>query len=241
MGGECTARVLDPCLLLFLKRSHEGSKAKYSFQSGSSVLDELSRGPSLQYGLLDLEPGSSEEQQVGLQETQSAGELEEWTDQAPHGGVGPQTAEEPIQGEKRREKRVSYSLYEEVKEFPCRVAVSKQSQVSTSTEDGLFQKVPAPEVQPLTVTWTFGWNSSLPVFYIREECHRVLLYVCAHTVVIYNTFRNKQHHLQGHPNVISCLCVSEDRRWIATADKGPGCLIIIWDSFTGKCASGSGR
>ncbi|XP_062038500.1 cilia- and flagella-associated protein 251 isoform X2 [Lepus europaeus] len=229
-------------------RSHKGSKAKYSFQSGSSMTDELSRGPSLQYELLDLEPGSSEEQQVGLQERQSAGKLEEWTDQAPHDGVGPKTAEEPIQGEKRRDKRVSYSLYEEVKEFPCRVAASKQSQVSTSTEDGLFQKASAPEVQPLTVTWTFGWNSSLPVFYIREERHRVLLYVCAHTVVIYNTFRNKQHHLQGHPNVISCLCVSEDRRWIATADKGPGCLIIIWDSFTGipvhtifdSCPDGNG-
>ncbi|XP_032176278.1 cilia- and flagella-associated protein 251-like isoform X1 [Mustela erminea] len=38
----------------------------------------------------------------------------------------------------------------------------------------------------------------------------------------------------GHTNVISCLCIREDRRWIATADKGPEFLIIIWDSFTGK-------
>ncbi|VCW91141.1 unnamed protein product, partial [Gulo gulo] len=36
----------------------------------------------------------------------------------------------------------------------------------------------------------------------------------------------------GLANVISCLCISEDRRWIAMADKGPDCLIIIWDSFT---------
>uniref|UniRef100_A0A8C6CV67 Cilia- and flagella-associated protein 251 n=1 Tax=Moschus moschiferus TaxID=68415 RepID=A0A8C6CV67_MOSMO len=83
-----------------------------------------------------------------------------------------------------------------------------------------------------TMTWSFGWNSSLPVYYIREN-QRVLLYASGHTGVIYNVFKNNQHHLQGHPNIISCLCISEDRRWVATADKGPNCLIIIWDSFTG--------
>ncbi|KAI4568781.1 hypothetical protein MJG53_014399 [Ovis ammon polii x Ovis aries] len=84
----------------------------------------------------------------------------------------------------------------------------------------------------LTMTWSFGWNSTLPVYYIREN-QRVLLYASGHTGVIYNVLKNNQHHLQGHPNIISCLCISEDRRWVATADKGPDCLIIIWDSFTG--------
>ncbi|KAG8514959.1 Cilia- and flagella-associated protein 251, partial [Galemys pyrenaicus] len=99
-----------------------------------------------------------------------------------------------------------------------------------------------------TMTWSFGWNSSLPVYYIRNQAQRVILYACGHTAVIYNVLRNSQHHLQGHPNAISCLCVSEDRRWIATADKGPGCLVIVWDSYTGipvhtifdSCPEGSG-
>lgn len=38
---------------------------------------------------------------------------------------------------------------------------------------------------------------------------------------------------QGHANAVSCLCVSEDRRWVATADRGPDALIVVWDSFSG--------
>lgn len=46
-----------------------------------------------------------------------------------------------------------------------------------------------------SLTWSFGWNSSLPVYYMRED-KRILLYVCGHTAIIYNVFKNSQYHLQ---------------------------------------------
>ncbi|XP_060048634.1 cilia- and flagella-associated protein 251 [Erinaceus europaeus] len=139
------------------------------------------------------------------------------------------------------------NIAERVKKLSTK-RMPKSSLVSTANEDALFHKDDSGTVYPLNMTWSFGWNSSLPVFYIRDNTQRVLLYICAHTVVIYDVFSNSQHHLQGHPNVISCVCISEDRRWVATADRGPECLIIIWDSFTGipvhtifdSCPEGNG-
>lgn len=139
------------------------------------------------------------------------------------------------------------SLEERRKLFQSKGLSAEESLVSVSTEDTLFQKEEDSKVYPLSMTWSFGWNSSLPVYYMRED-RRVILYTCAHTAIMYDVVRNTQYHLQGHPNIISCLCVSEDRRWIATADEGPDCLIIIWDSFTGipvhtifdSCPEGNG-
>ncbi|KAM6166400.1 cilia- and flagella-associated protein 251 [Erethizon dorsatum] len=190
------------------------------------------------------------------QQIESLGELGERTEPMLQGGLGQEGRDLDqklggARGERdnlRSGKRVSCFLNDEEMQFQAKAGDSRESLVSTSTEDTLFQKGEDAQIYPLALSWSFGWNSSLPVFYIRERSQRVLLYVCGHMAVIYNVTKNTQHHLQGHPNVISCLCVSEDRRWIATADKGPGCLIIIWDSFTGipvhtifdSCPQGSG-
>ncbi|XP_030873174.1 cilia- and flagella-associated protein 251 [Leptonychotes weddellii] len=214
------------------------SESKHALESEHSETNELLRDLSSELRFLDLDQTRSEEQDNSFPETQSSSELREKIDQMPQDELG---------RERREEKRLSYLSDEQEKEFQSKAEIPEKSLVSAS-EDILFQKDDRANVYPLTMTWSFGWNNSLPVYYIRDENQRVLLYVCAHTAVIYNVFKNTQHHLQGHPNVISCLCISEDRRWIATADKGPNCLIIIWDSFTGipvhtifdSCPDGNG-
>ncbi|XP_037672857.1 cilia- and flagella-associated protein 251 isoform X2 [Choloepus didactylus] len=194
---------------------------------------KFSRGLSLQSEFLNLDQNGLDKQQSSSPEKQPSGELEGTTGQKPEDEPGQERTREPGKGEWRKKRSVSYSKSEEEKGFQPKAEIQKESLVSTTTEDSLFQKDDSDSVYPLSMTWSFGWNSSLPVFYLRDEAQRVLLYICAHTAVIYDVFKNDQRHLQGHPNVISCLCISEDRRWIATADKGPNCLIIIWDSFSG--------
>ncbi|XP_057347443.1 cilia- and flagella-associated protein 251 isoform X3 [Manis pentadactyla] len=232
-----------------IPKSHSDGKLKHSLPSKLSGTCELARDLSSQLAFLDLDQSSSEEPQISCSQRQSSGELEGKTDQLSQHELGQERRDSDSEkGERRQEKRISYLIEEKEEILQPKAGIPEDSLVSTSTEDILFQKDDSANVYPLTQTWSFGWNSSLPVYYIGDKNQRVLLYVCAHTAVIYNVFKNNQHHLQGHPNVISCFCVSEDRRWIATADKGPSCLIIIWDSFTGipvhtifdSCPEGNG-
>ncbi|KAJ8779298.1 hypothetical protein J1605_012760 [Eschrichtius robustus] len=183
-----------------------------------------------EYGEIEMEEGEDEEEEEkypndeGLENMQQ--ELKEdntlaWRGSQEEGEEeGEEGEEEEEEGE--GEKRVGEQEEEEEREGE-----------EEGEEFGKEEEAVREEVEEETMTWSFGWNSSLPVYYIQDENQRVLLYASAHTAVIYNVFKNNQHHLQAHPNVISCLCISEDRRWVATADKGPDCLIIIWDCFSG--------
>ncbi|XP_071849088.1 cilia- and flagella-associated protein 251-like isoform X2 [Apostichopus japonicus] len=91
------------------------------------------------------------------------------------------------------------------------------------------------EISPnaLNLTWAFGINKHVPAINLTDSRRRAVLYACGNTAVLYDYGNNRQKLLQGHSNNISCSCASQDKRWIATADKGPGSMIIIWDSFTG--------
>ena len=84
----------------------------------------------------------------------------------------------------------------------------------------------------LNLVWSFGINRNVPVHNISDATRQAVFYVTAHTGVVYDCTANKQKLLQGHCNDLSCTCVSRNKRWLATADKGKDSMIIVWDSYT---------
>ncbi|KAM9099738.1 cilia- and flagella-associated protein 251 [Sarcophilus harrisii] len=151
--------------------------------------------------------------------------------------------------DENEEEEEEYEQFGEEEASSSKEPLLQDSLVYHSREDGLFrEKTEKDKMYPLSLAWCYGWNSSLPIYNMRDGNDRVVLYACSHTAVLYDAFKNCQHHLQGHSNVITCMCVSENRRWIATADKGPHCLVIVWDGFSGipvhtifdSCPEGNG-
>ncbi|XP_067264342.1 cilia- and flagella-associated protein 251 [Chanodichthys erythropterus] len=109
----------------------------------------------------------------------------------------------------------------------------EESQVYTATSLTVIPKEPRTKTHPLVLDWAYGINQTLPVFSLQDEDKLVILYICAHVAVMYDHTSNAQHLLQGHCSPITCLCASEDRRWLVTADMGRESLVIIWDAYTG--------
>lgn len=88
------------------------------------------------------------------------------------------------------------------------------------------------ETNALNLRWSFGFNSTLAqtVHSLVTPSRQALFYVSAHTGIIYDIDKENQLLLQGHCNPITAVCVSKDKRWIATADYGSDAMIIVWDS-----------
>ncbi|KAL4223798.1 Cilia- and flagella-associated protein 251 [Mactra antiquata] len=85
----------------------------------------------------------------------------------------------------------------------------------------------------LNIIWSFGLNRNVPVLNLTDNTRKVIMYSCAHVGILYDFNSNRQHILQGHSNPITCTCVSEDKRWLVTGDKGKDSMVIVWDTYTG--------
>ena len=83
----------------------------------------------------------------------------------------------------------------------------------------------------LSLSWAFGFSRDVAVQNLCDDNRSAIFFVSAHTGVIYDLTSKTQQLLQGHCNPISCTCVSEDRRWIATADRGMDSMVVLWDSY----------
>ncbi|XP_052797898.1 cilia- and flagella-associated protein 251-like isoform X2 [Mya arenaria] len=85
----------------------------------------------------------------------------------------------------------------------------------------------------LNIIWSFGLNRNVRVLNLTDNTRKVIMYTCAHVGILYDFNSNRQHILQGHSNPITCTCVSEDKRWLVTGDRGKDSMVIVWDTYTG--------
>uniref|UniRef100_H3GM44 Cilia- and flagella-associated protein 251 n=1 Tax=Phytophthora ramorum TaxID=164328 RepID=H3GM44_PHYRM len=88
----------------------------------------------------------------------------------------------------------------------------------------------------LRLAWTFGFQKDLinGVHSLSAGSRRAVFYAAAHTGVIYDYARRQQRLLQGHCHPISCCVVSEDKRWVVTADRGHESMLVVWDAQSGN-------
>ncbi|CAF1189811.1 unnamed protein product [Didymodactylos carnosus] len=97
----------------------------------------------------------------------------------------------------------------------------------------LEEPSPLAYAEILTFQWCFGINKDIPVLNLSINSTKKIFYVASQIGVLYDFSSNKQQLLIGHRNNISCCCVSDNKRWLVTADSGPDCTIIVWDTISG--------
>ncbi|CAF0707326.1 unnamed protein product, partial [Brachionus calyciflorus] len=84
----------------------------------------------------------------------------------------------------------------------------------------------------LNLTWCFGYNKNIGLQNLCVNETKKMFLASSHIGVVYDFSTNEQKLLQGHRNSISCCTLSEDKRWLVSADSGPDSTIIVWDLNT---------
>jgi WD40 repeat protein len=84
----------------------------------------------------------------------------------------------------------------------------------------------------LNMEWNFGFDSKIysPILYLTTT---KVAYGSGQNLIVYDFEKKKQKILLGHLNRISAFCLSEDKRYLVSADKGnQDQMIIVWDVET---------
>ncbi|CCI40185.1 unnamed protein product [Albugo candida] len=104
-----------------------------------------------------------------------------------------------------------------------------------ATEDAEKINTKTRRIGALSLAWTFGLNANLVngVHNLSTATDHKIFYPAAHVGIVYDLKDKTQKVLQGHCHAISACVVSEDKRWIVTADRGADSLIAFWDAITG--------
>ncbi|KAK7499056.1 hypothetical protein BaRGS_00009603 [Batillaria attramentaria] len=145
------------------------------------------------------------------------------------------------------QERPSSATSRDSQDRPYHPEVGQQSPFEAEPAEGVIPPpphLPSPERTgttlegtmsntALNIVWSFGLNRNVPVLNLTDGVRKAIMYACSHVGVMYDFANNKQFILQGHLNPITCTCVSEDKRWLVTGEKGPDAMVNVWDTYTG--------
>ncbi|GMF11775.1 unnamed protein product [Phytophthora lilii] len=120
-----------------------------------------------------------------------------------------------------------------VKDEQHEEGVEGSATISSTQTEG---EIAAAGGNALRLAWTFGFQKDLinGVHSLSTGTRRAVFYAAAHTGVIYDYARRQQRLLQGHCHPISCCVVSEDKRWVVTADRGHESMLVVWGAQSGN-------
>eukprot|EP00041_Stephanoeca_diplocostata_P027644 m.765015 g.765015 ORF g.765015 m.765015 type:complete len:1127 (-) comp23219_c0_seq1:190-3570(-) len=88
----------------------------------------------------------------------------------------------------------------------------------------------------LDFTWILGFDCQLAggVHYLADNEREEIFVPAGHLGMLFAHIDHEQALLQGHCHGIVATAASVDKRWMATADNGPSCTTIVWDTVAGE-------
>ena len=101
----------------------------------------------------------------------------------------------------------------------------------------------SPSALPLSLHWSFGFTAPAfqSVHSLTTPTRSALAYSSSHFAVLHDLDRDTQRLLTGHVYDVSAMCVTRDKRFVVTADRGAegqedarGSVVIVWEVEGGR-------